>query len=404
MNQLADITEFITPPKRDLFKKFSIFRKKRRSKKILFVLENFYPKIGGVEELFRSLSIGLVEKGYEVTVFTSKCGSRPAVEEHHGVKIRRSRINNRYLFNLLSFKFLILNVHRYDIVHGHFNTALPTFLVTMFRKAKLIITVHEYRDKVWFQLPFTSKIFQLLHYAYEKVVIRLPCVHFVAVSEQTRDDLLDNGLSAEKITLIYNGLDYRAYAPYQWEPDAQKPFTYTYFGRLGKCKGLNLLMQAAPKMVDKYPESRLNLIIPKQPRSIYEYVMKKIARNNLEGNVRIFHNLTRNDMLKVLQQSDCVVIPSYYEGFCFSAAEAIAMGIPVISSNTGALKNVVSGYYLNMHEMTTDHLLECLTDAAEGRWLYKPVRKFTLEENIEGHVRLYSRILKSKKIQQLATV
>ena len=40
--------------------------------KILFVLENHYPNIGGVETLFKSLTESLVKEGYTVTILTNQ--------------------------------------------------------------------------------------------------------------------------------------------------------------------------------------------------------------------------------------------------------------------------------------------------------------------------------------------
>ena len=58
--------------------------------KILFVLEHFYPYIGGAEKLFYALATNLAKEGFEVIVVTTQFDKKlPLVEFHKNVKIIR---------------------------------------------------------------------------------------------------------------------------------------------------------------------------------------------------------------------------------------------------------------------------------------------------------------------------
>ena len=59
-------------------------------------------------------------------------------------------------------------------------------------------------------------------------------------------------------------------------------------------------------------------------------------------------------------------MPSYSEGFCFTAAEAVAMKIPLIHSGKGALKEVVAGKQLTMEEFSAQGLAQAMKKAMKG--------------------------------------
>jgi glycosyltransferase involved in cell wall biosynthesis len=97
------------------------------------------------------------------------------------------------------------------------------------------------------------------------------------------------------------------------------------------------------------------------------------------------------------------VIPSYSEGFCFAAAESIALGVPLISSGKGALQEVVSGKHLTMQNHDAEGLRRSLEKAYRGEWENMPVRKFHFRDTLEQYLSLYAeestekRRTKSKK-------
>ena len=84
---------------------------------------------------------------------------------------------------------------------------------------------------------------------------------------------------------------------------------------------------------------------------------KKTRREKSENTKMILESmldqgqLNRDDLSKTISKTNCILIPSYSEGFCFSAAESIGLKIPIISSNKGALKEVVSGKHIIMNKM-----------------------------------------------------
>ena len=74
--------------------------------KIVFVVEHFYPYLGGAEELFYNLSTSLAKKGFKVIVITTKHSrTLPSRETHRDIEIIRVNCLNRYLFTIIKRKF-----------------------------------------------------------------------------------------------------------------------------------------------------------------------------------------------------------------------------------------------------------------------------------------------------------
>lgn len=364
--------------------------------KLLFVLEHFHPYIGGAEQLFAQLTSALVKNGYEVSVVTTRHRSDlPTKEVWKGVKIYRVLCVNRYFFTVLSLGRILQQARQCDFIHTTtYNAAIPAYLVGKLLNKKVIITFHEVWGKLWLKLPFIASWQKQLYYAFERLLLNLSFDRYIAVSNYTKGRLARAGIPTEKISMIYNGLDYQVFKNYRHIPTSN--FTYTYFGRLGVSKGLDILLPAAQKFYATHPASQLILIIPKTPKSIFKRLINRIQQLQLEKHIIRLHNLSKPELYKTLCQSSCVVIPSYSEGFCFAAVEANALQVPIISSQKGALMEVVSGCYLPLETLDAKSLYEALLKAQKGEWKRLPIKKFKLEKTIQQYLNLYKGLLKEK--------
>ena len=252
--------------------------------------------------------------------------------------------------------------------------------------------------KLWFQLPFISRVAKNLHYAFEQLLLRLPFDRFVAVSHHTEARLIEEKVSPERISMFYNGIDYAEFEVGKIEDqriDADSPFQFIFLGRLGISKGLDLLLPAAKKLAEERSGWNLQLIVPKKPQHIRSWLEDFVKKNHLNEFVQIRDSLAWELLKKTIRSSDAVVIPSYREGFCFVAVETMALGTPIISSQQGALAEVVGGNLLEMNQLDSDILVDLMQKAMDGKWEIKPQRKFPLAPQIDAYVSLYQELLGS---------
>jgi len=108
-----------------------------------------------------------------------------------------------------------------------------------------------------------------------------------------------------------------------------------FLGRLGKRKGIYDLIDAA-----KHLKSR-NIEIDLFGDGNLEEFKKLIEDNNLQEKVKIMGWISGEKKDEVLRNSDIFILPSYSEGLPMSILEAMAVGLPVISTPVGGIPEAV---------------------------------------------------------------
>ena len=359
--------------------------------KILFILEYYYPHIGGVETLFKSLTEKLVENGHEITVLTNRFDQTlPKTEDINGVHIKRLSFQNRYAFTFFAVFQAVRLAGRYDLIQTtSYNAALSAYIAGKLRRKKTVITFHEVWGKLWKDLPWMSPLSKKLHSLFEWFILKMNFDHFVAVSDFTKDAVISHGVEGQKVSRIYNGLDYNEIKKPNNLLDYSKK-TFLYFGRAGVSKGLDILVDAVYLLKDH--TFNFILVLPSKSDPLVKKVLSLVEEKGLDEIVHYQTSLSYEDLKRTISSVYAVIIPSYSEGFCFAAAETNALDTPIISSGRGALKEVVRGKYREFENMSPTSLAETIIAAAEGNWLYKKERKFDLEESVRNYIDLYERI------------
>lgn len=361
--------------------------------RILFVLEHFHPYIGGAEHLFWELSRALTGRGHHVRVVTTRFRTDlPEEEMINGITILRVNCINRYFFSFFSILKVIQEARSADLIHTtSYNAALPAFIAAKWRKKPVIVTFHEVWARLWWSLPLTPLWLKSAYWTWEQILLKLPFDRFVGVSQATAQALIEAGVKPARVTMIYNGLDYSRFSNYSHQPPVE--FTFTYFGRLGTSKGLDFLLPAASRFVRKYPEVIFKLIIPQIPEAIYKWVLQELKDILQSGQIQIVHDLNQQKLFEEVATSSCVVVPSRSEGFCFVAAEAVAMGLPVLSSERTALAEVVGGQFIHIDPLSEEGVFRALEAAKRGEWGQKEIRQFPLRRSVDQYLQLFEDVI-----------
>ena len=372
--------------------------------RILFVLEHFHPYIGGVEHLFYNLGKSLVKNGFDITVVTTKFEEDLAqFEEVEGIKIHRINCKNRFLFPLLSLPLLFKLAKQVDFIHtSTYTAALPAYITGLFRRKKTIITFHEYWGKLWNKLPFLSFIERNIFRFFEYFISRLPFHAVIAVSDATKASIAQSGVPQKRLRRIYNGIDYQKIENLKNDilstekGNEKQGQQFTFVGRLGVSKGIDLLIPAANEVLKRFPDAQFKMIIPKVPKTIYFKIQGMIEGMTQKAQVIQYHNLPKKDLYKEIIYSDFLVIPSYSEGFCFLAAETQALGIPIVTSYNTALKEVVGGKNIKLQNLDSESLTKALELGLQKDWDQNKSVKFTLDDSINAYMELYKELINGK--------
>ena len=121
--------------------------------------------------------------------------------------------------------------------------------------------------------------------------------------------------------------------------DNQEKHSITFFGRVEYEKGVDVLISAFKKVSESYPQSVLNVI----GEGNWEKNAQQLARSlGLEKKI-IFHGWKELAALQdLVGKSVLCVLPSRVESFGLTIAEAMASGIPVISTRVAAIPELIT--------------------------------------------------------------
>ncbi len=371
--------------------------------KILFVLENYIPHIGGVEVVFRNLCEGLAKSGHEVNIVTHRLKGTKQFEIINGVKVHRINcFHSRYWFTFLSIPKVVKLAKKADLIHTTtFNGAFPAWVASKLTRKKSLITIHEVWIKKWNKLTEMSWFSGKVHDILERMIYMLNFDKYVCVSKSTQKQLLGVGVKKEKVEVVYNGVDYSHWNPKKYDGKkirkmlgVEKNFLYVFTGRPGVSKGLEYLIKAVPIISNKVKNSKLLAIVSKDKNTLKQYkeIQKLIKRLGVEDNVILHDPVSYKELPAYIKAADCVVVPSLAEGFGFAAAEACAMGKPVVASNTTSLPEVVSGNHVLVKVKSPDGIAEGVEMAYRKKFIKSKLKKFELKDNVENYLKVYKKL------------
>ncbi len=189
-----------------------------------------------------------------------------------------------------------------------------------------------------------------------RVARRLPAV--VTVSESSRADIAAQmGVPWERIRVVPVGVDHTVYR--------QRPDVRPVPGRLMvtsssdvPMKGLLPLLEAVARLRAKRAERAdrddrddrddradrddrdVELVVVGRPRKGGR-VDRALDRLGLRPVVRCVSGITDEELARLYCEAEIAVVPSLYEGFSLPAIEAMACGVPVVTTTGGALPEVV---------------------------------------------------------------
>jgi len=373
--------------------------------KILFVIENYIPHIGGVEVVFRNLAEGLARKGHDITLITHRPGKTPKSETVNGLKILRINcMQSRYLFTFFSLPKVIAEARKADIVHTTtFNGAFPAWIGAKLTGKKCVITVHEVWIGKWKEYTTMGWVQVLLHNLLEKLIYVLPFDKYVAVSNSTRKQLLSIGKNPNKTTTVYNAVDYKHFDPKKYsrktvreEYELEDQFVCLTYGRPGPSKGIEYAIKAVPLI--SIPKLKYMFILSKDKQYLLTLMKLKnlIKKLHIENKVILLDPVSFKDLPKFIRAADCVVVPSLAEGFGYTAAEACALGVPVVASRTTSLPEVVSGKYLLVNPKSSEEIATAVERIYNKKYNKSPLRRFLLENNIKNYLKIYRELQRFK--------
>lgn len=395
--------------------------------KVCIFTETYHPVVGGGETQARALAEGLVSNSFDVVVFTRRSDvSLKPVERYGAVMVHRiPPVGNEHYKKwgllLTSLPALIKWRRDYDLifVSGFRIIGLPAVLISKFFGKACILKADSLGEMsgdfftdglAKLRLQPSSFIFKLFLWLRDKVLRQTNA--FVAISSEVVTELTSHKVNLRMIQMIPNSVDTNRFYPVKPDvrcelrqklglPIENKIIIYT--GRLVSYKGLPLLLRVWKEIEHTHKNVSLLLVgaggldIHNCEAELKEYVSKNCLQKSVHftGNVRNVH--------EYLQASDIFVFPTENEAFGISLIEAMACGLPVISTPVGGVKDILqhkdnslvvgSGNFQELHDalnrlITDDTLAVCLGKAA----CQTAQDKYSTENITKQYIELFRRV------------
>ena len=221
--------------------------------------------------------------------------------------------------------------------------------------------------------------------------------HIVAISQSTKSDLIKFfSIAPSKISVIYPACDrrYRIQLPTSRQEKIknkyQLPDRYLlYVGSITQRKNLLTIVKAMKFIPTK---ERIPLVVIGQQTPYTHSVLTYAEQNGLSEFLIFPKNVTTQDLPAIYQGSRIFLYTSLYEGFGIPVLEALASGVPVITSNTSALPEAAG---------PDSHLIEPLSAEQTADSIMQITWERNLREEMINNGYLYCQQFENSEVTKL---
>ncbi|MBO8128454.1 MAG: glycosyltransferase family 4 protein [Peptococcaceae bacterium] len=389
--------------------------------RVLMLSWEYPPKsVGGLAQHVYDLTAALAKEGVEVHLITSGARGAADYEDNNGVYIYRvapSPVSTpdfltwviQFNLSLVESAIQVLkDIGDVQVVHAHdWLVAYAARVLKHAYRLPLVTTIHatEFGRHNGLHNPvqnYISSVEWWLCYESWQIIVCSRYMHGeVKYIFQVPDD---------KLQIIYNGVDPANFTAKSEQAQrnsfaAPNEKIVFFVGRLVREKGVQVLLEAVPKVLQRHPDTKF-IISGKGP---YENNLKDLAfRLGIAQRV-YFTGYIGDDIRNSLYDwADVAVFPSLYEPFGIVALEAMAAKTPVIVSDTGGLKEIVDDGVdgLKVHpgdsEDLANKIVAVLTNPSAARLMQerayrKVVTQFDWQRIARQTKGVYSKVWQSRQ-------
>lgn len=292
----------------------------------------------------------------------------------------------------------ILWQERPDIVHTHTSKAgISGRWAAFFARVPIIIhTPHGHVFWGYFGRLKTG-IFILLEKISALITDRL-----VMLTEQEKNDHLHFHIApGDKFSVVYSGINLDRFSNISVDPAAMKKKLGIFesnlvvgtVGRLTHVKGHRYLIEAAGRIVSSRPDATFVFLGDGELLDELESMATKLG---VEENVKFLG--WRSDVAEVMSVFDVFVLPSLNEGMGRVLVEAMALGKPIVASDTGGIPDLVvqgkNGYLVSVGDVETlaERIRELLDDPGKRKKMGNVGRRYAAGYGSEAMVEKIDRL------------
>ncbi len=301
-----------------------------------------YPNLDASIKLEKIPSLDLFESEDRIKEFKFRFLFSP-IDLYEWINVMTGGFPEPYTFGKRVLKHLQESQQVFDVILD--NQSLCSSLLDIQKFYPLAVTIHhpitkdhklEMENASNWKERLSSRRWHNFLPMQKKVAPKLKKI--ICVSKPSMQDTIQElQVKPEKLEVILNGIDVDTFKPDKNMKIIENRIVTTASADI-PLKGLRYLIDALPKVLEDFPKTHL-IVIGKSPNE--SKIRKLIEDLDLNEKVIFKSNLSEEEIVGIYHTSQIAVIPSLYEGFGFGAGEAMACGTPLISTDSGGLKDVI---------------------------------------------------------------
>lgn len=373
--------------------------------RILFHAVYYTPEVGGLESHVSALAEGLVRRGHEVRVVTSRSRTDLASEEEiAGVEVCRTWMPSRStvgwaLHAASSLGPMRASASWCDVVHAEsFASVLPAGRAARLAGRPLVASLHTSHFLRVSESPLWRPLLR-------RIVRRAD--HTFAASEEIAAVAtgLAPGTAVEALT---NGVDTDRFVPGGGEA-GEGPPTVVVPRRLFAKNGVEYMVRAVPDLVRRVPGVVVRIVGDGPERPELETLAEKLG---VSESIIFSGSVPHEEMPAVLAAGHVAVLPSLMEATSVAALEAMACGLPVVATRVGGLPEIVDERVGRLVPPRDPRALslaiaEVLSDPARAEKGHQArvrvVEQWSNERLVDRHLEVYEGLLTGRAARTIPT-
>lgn len=355
--------------------------------KILITAHAFYPEYGGLEQQIYLLAQEYIKLGYEVDVLTEKSSLNAlSFEQMDSINVIRMPYYGKrsffiYFSLFINISYFILR-HRstYDLIIIRAALTYYPLIFGIFKKFRIL------KSPTWVTADTggdADEIIIIKQWPFYKILLAFFKSHSFlnSICSDNYHHYKELGFDEKKLTRIPNGVDVSQFNNSNYP---KKVRNFLFLAKIIKKKGIYELLNAFLLLSKEFNDVKL-FIGGDGPEldSCKEFILK----NNLESNVYLLSKIGREDINNFYNRGECLVLPSYSEGFSLTIAEAIVRKKVIVSTDVSDLKQ-------NLKNMTF------LCNKKDAKSLFNAMKSVYLKNNFDNLD--YEEMIKKINIKNVA--
>jgi len=343
---------------------------------------------GGAEKMVYRLVHGLDQAQFDTEVF---CVYGKPLGNQMERSLGEKGISIRYIgkkkgFSLSAIRKLFRELDRFspDLIHTHMYACVYAALWPVIRRKPFLHTFHT--------LPEVENR-RLVRRLLTRLLVRLKIMTPVAISPSNQRMVADYyGLHTDSVPLVRNPVDVRRFAAGQGIRDGV--FRFITVGRFSREKNQHMMYQAFSSFLAKGHDARLLMLGSGEEEASLKALAKGLGIDDRIDYAGYVENV--EDFLKA---ADVFLLSSHYEAQPLCVLEAMAAGLPIISTDVGGVADIVTDNGILIPPGDASAMAQAMEELYRNRDALsrmaeasqKNVLAYDVSNTVAGYSRLYAR-------------